>query len=258
MSDSKGVQAGGVECWIVDDDKTVVKYCDDNIVHIFVSGDDTTADHEDADHHKFAIVAQSTLRLRIAPNTDDDNYQEIAVNNDDHYDDCGDDDNLTPPPLPPRQYSEQHCQTFPRRRKNLFHHLGVDTTLPSGGKKKKKLMPVINQSYTFNRKDLVAFLGIESVGQIELPESGYLSSRHFKKDIELAKSEYLSSRQFRKDLSKYLGIDNQVLGRIEKRNKTLAQELQLGGKNSLADSEGNSSIDSSSSSFSSSASYFGK
>ena len=221
MSESKGVQAGGGECWIVDDDKTVVKYCDDNIVHIFVSGDDTIDDHEDGNHHKFAIVAQNTLRLRIAPNTDDDNYQEIAENSDDHYDDCVDTDNMTPPPLPPRQHSEQHCQTFPRRRKNLFHHLGVDTTLPSGGKKKKKLLPVAQQSFTFNRKDLVAFLGIEPVGQTELPESGYLSSRQFRKDIGLEESGYLSSRQFRKNLCKYLGIDNEALGRIEKRNKTV-------------------------------------
>ena len=138
----------------------------------------------------------------------------------------------------------------------MFHHLGVDTTLPSGGKKKKKLLPVAHQSFTFNRKDLVAFLGIESLGQTELQESGYLSLRRFRKNVELPESGYVSCRQFRKDLSKYLGIDNQALSRIEKKNKTLAQEIQLEGKYSLADSEGNSSKDSSSYTFSSSSSYF--
>ena len=114
MSSDKAVQAGGVECWRVDDDKTVVKYCDDNIVHIFVPGDDTLGD-DGGDVTSFAIVAQNTLRLRIVPDKDDDNYQEISENSDEHYHYCTED--ITPPPLPPRKYN---CQTFPRRRKKLL------------------------------------------------------------------------------------------------------------------------------------------
>ena len=129
MSTDKAVQAGGVECWRVDDDKTVVKYCDDNIVHIFVPGDDTLGD-DGGDVTSFAIVAQNTLRLRIVPDTESDNYQEISENSDEHYDYCT--EGRTHPPLPPRKYNSQ---TFPRRRKNLFQHLGVETTLPNSEKK---------------------------------------------------------------------------------------------------------------------------
>ena len=73
----QAVQAGGdtgggggstVISWVVDDDNSVVKYCQDNIVTIFVPGDtDTSDDSTDDSATALAIVANSTLRLRIVP-----------------------------------------------------------------------------------------------------------------------------------------------------------------------------------------------
>ena len=68
----QGVQAGGesggstVISWVVDDDNSVVKYCQDNIVTIFVPGDNDEDDANDAEA-TIAIVANNTLRLRIVP-----------------------------------------------------------------------------------------------------------------------------------------------------------------------------------------------
>ena len=56
---------------MVDDDNSVVKYCQDNIVTIFVPGDsedsvtDDSGDTEGA--AELEIVASNTLRLRIVP-----------------------------------------------------------------------------------------------------------------------------------------------------------------------------------------------
>ena len=73
----QGVQAGRsgsgstVISWMVDDDNSVVKYCQDNIVTIFVPGDsedsvtDDSGDTEGA--AELEIVASNTLRLRIVP-----------------------------------------------------------------------------------------------------------------------------------------------------------------------------------------------
>ena len=75
----QGVQAGGgpggstVISWVVDDDNSVVKYCQDNIVSIYVPGgsEETSGDNdendEDVDIPALAIVANNTLRLRIVP-----------------------------------------------------------------------------------------------------------------------------------------------------------------------------------------------
>ena len=75
----QGVQAGGgpggstVISWVVDDDNSVVKYCQDNIVSIYVPGgsEETSGDNEendeDGDIPALAIVANNTLRLRIVP-----------------------------------------------------------------------------------------------------------------------------------------------------------------------------------------------
>ena len=76
----QGVQAGGgggpggstVISWVVDDDNSVVKYCQDNIVSIYVpGGSETSGDNEendeDGDIPALAIVANNTLRLRIVP-----------------------------------------------------------------------------------------------------------------------------------------------------------------------------------------------
>merc|ERR1712106_134396 len=100
MSEDKAAQTGGgsvseVVCWRVDDDKTVVKYCDDNIVHIFVPGDAAISD-ADGDVETFSIVAHNTLRLRIVPGKDSENYQEIPENSEEYYDYCTED--LIPPP----------------------------------------------------------------------------------------------------------------------------------------------------------------
>ena len=57
--------------WMVDDDNSVVKYCQDNIVTIFVPGDSEDLVTEDSGGTEAAaeleIVASNTLRLRIVP-----------------------------------------------------------------------------------------------------------------------------------------------------------------------------------------------
>ena len=84
----QAVQAGGdggggggsgstVISWVVDDDNSVVKYCQDNIVTIFVPGSGDTSDVSDdggddtsggcGGDTTLAIVANNTLRLRIVP-----------------------------------------------------------------------------------------------------------------------------------------------------------------------------------------------
>ena len=73
----QGVQAGRsgsgstVISWMVDDDNSVVKYCQDNIVTIFVPGDSEDPGTEDSGGSETAaeleIVASNTLRLRIVP-----------------------------------------------------------------------------------------------------------------------------------------------------------------------------------------------
>ena len=81
----QAVQAGGdgvggvgsgstVISWVVDDDNSVVKYCQDNIVTIFVPGsgdsdasDDGNDDTSGGGDTTLAIVANNTLRLRIVP-----------------------------------------------------------------------------------------------------------------------------------------------------------------------------------------------
>jgi hypothetical protein len=52
--------------------------------------------------------------LRILPDKDDDNYQEISDSSDEHYDYCTEDINPHPP------QGKYNSQTFPRRRKILF------------------------------------------------------------------------------------------------------------------------------------------
>ena len=73
----QGVQAGRsgsgstVISWMVDDDNSVVKYCQDNIVTIFVPGDSEELGTDDSGGSEAAaeleIVASNTLRLRIVP-----------------------------------------------------------------------------------------------------------------------------------------------------------------------------------------------
>ena len=53
--------------WVVDDDNSVVKYCQDNIVTIFVPGDNEDSNEDDEGCAALAIVANNTLRLRIVP-----------------------------------------------------------------------------------------------------------------------------------------------------------------------------------------------
>ena len=55
--------------WMVDDDNSVVKYCQDNIVTIFVPGDpmDLDTGGSGGTEGELEIVANNTLRLRIVP-----------------------------------------------------------------------------------------------------------------------------------------------------------------------------------------------
>ena len=70
--------------WVVDDDNSVVKYCHDNIVTIYVPGDsENSGDNEDNgddgdDIPALAIVANNTLRLRIVP-CDPDNLGTVQI-----------------------------------------------------------------------------------------------------------------------------------------------------------------------------------
>jgi len=214
----KAVQAGGggvggvgsgstVISWVVDDDNSVVKYCQDNIVTIFVPGsgdsdasDDGNDDTSGGGDTTLAIVANNTLRLRIVPCEPDHlgpNYQEIIDNDEEHYDYCHEDDINIPPPLPPRQQflkssATLFCQTFPRRRKNLFHHLGVGIE-PVLSKNNQEIFVIQKhnsgtQTQVTHRKDLEKFLGV--------PISKSCSTK--------------------KDLSSFLGINRTELERVVK------------------------------------------
>ena len=81
----------------------------------------------------------------------------MAMMSDELYGYCTED--INPPPLLPRKYK---CQTFPRRRTNLFQHLGLNTTLPSSEKNIviHNVMPDI-LSYQVYKKDLEKYLGLE-------------------------------------------------------------------------------------------------
>ena len=125
------------------------------------------------------------------------NYQEILY--EEHYDYCRD-DVITPPPLPPRKHHSQSsliCQTFPRRRKNLFHHLGADAVQTDSALNKNHQDIFVIQKTTSNtsnqvhRKDLEKFLGVP----------------HF----TLGKN---SSNK--KDLSSFLGVNRKELDRVLK------------------------------------------
>ena len=243
----QGVQTGAgstVISWVVDDDNSVVKYCHNNIVTIYVPGDsenggDNENDDEADDIPGLAIVAHNTLRLRIVPCDPDhlgtpqikylkdnsdikyelmvgrcwifvrefpsgNNYQEIL--DDDHYDYCRD-DVITPPPLPPRKHHSQSpliCQTFPRRRKNLFHHLGVKPETDSALTKNHQDIFVIqktssNAARQLHRKDLEKFLGVAH--------------------LTLSKS---SSNK--KDLSSFLGVNRSQLERVMRGSRKMSGE----------------------------------
>ena len=87
-----------------------------------------------------------------------------------HYDYCRDTDTLIPPPLPPRIHQPRSdtkeastaCQTFPRRRKNLFHHLGVgiEPAIINGDNTRDIFVIQRGQEDKVKRKDLEKFLGV--------------------------------------------------------------------------------------------------
>ena len=165
---SKAVQTGGFNY-----QKNLVKYCDDNIVHIFVFGTNPK-DFGSENREDFAIVARNTLRLRIVPGKDTENYQEIS-NHSSYglYDYCT--ESIYPPPLPPRRggVQESNCLTFPRRRKNLFYHLGLDNTLPHRDKNAiiKNMGSDISQMSQHYKKDLQKYLGMEQLNIQDLTSS---------------------------------------------------------------------------------------
>ena len=117
------MQAGGgadtVVSWVVDEDNTVVKYCDDNIVTIFVPGEGGAGLVAGAEAGpSLAIIGTNTLRLRIAPGSDSDcemNYMEIVESEGGvgDYSYCSEAECRPPPPLPPRTIRPT-CSTFPR------------------------------------------------------------------------------------------------------------------------------------------------
>ena len=88
----------------------------------------------------------------------------------DHYDYCRDTDSLIPPPLPPRirqhrgdtKEASTSCQTFPRRRKNLFHHLGVgiEPAIINGDNTRDIFVIQRGDEDKVKRKDLEKFLGV--------------------------------------------------------------------------------------------------
>ena len=132
-----------------------------------------------------------------------DNYQEILY--DEHYDYCQE-DTITPPPLPPRKHLSKSaliCQTFPRRRKNLFHHLGVETD-PALTKNHQDILVIEKSSPTassrVHRKDLERFLG--------LPVPSFTLAKH--------------SPDNKKDLSSFLGVNRRELARVLKGGKLAA------------------------------------
>ena len=87
-----------------------------------------------------------------------------------HYDYCRDTDTIIPPPLPPRIHQPRSdtkeastaCQTFPRRRKNLFHHLGVgiEPAIINGDNTRDIFVIQRGQEDKVKRKDLEKFLGV--------------------------------------------------------------------------------------------------
>ena len=128
-----------------------------------------------------------------------DNYQEILY--DEHYDYCQE-DTITPPPLPPRKHLSKSaliCQTFPRRRKNLFHHLGVETD-PALTKNHQDIFVIQKSGPTasskVHRKDLERFLGVPSFG--------------------LSKHLAVAGQDNKKDLSSFLGVNRTELERVLK------------------------------------------
>ena len=87
-----------------------------------------------------------------------------------HYDYCCDTDSMIPPPLPPRIHQHRSdtreaatsCQTFPRRRKNLFHHLGVgiEPAIINGDNNRDIFVIQRGQEDKVKQKDLEKFLGV--------------------------------------------------------------------------------------------------
>lgn len=87
---------------------------------------------------------------------------------------CGEcehyDYSIIPPPLPPRSHQHRSdtreaptsCQTFPRRRKNLFHHLGVgiEPAIINGENTRDIFVIQRGQEDKVKRKDLEKFLGV--------------------------------------------------------------------------------------------------
>ena len=134
-----------------------------------------------------------------------DNYQEILY--DEHYDYCRE-DTITPPPLPPRKHLSKSaliCQTFPRRRKNLFHHLGVETD-PALTKNHQEIFVIQKSCQTasskLHRKDLERFLGVPS-------------------------------QDNKKDLSSFLGVNRSELERVLKAGRAADTALSEGSGGSL-------------------------
>ena len=112
---------------------------------------------------------------------DYDEYQKISENSDEHYDYCTED--INPPPLPPRTYSEDtNCQTFPRRRKNLFNHLGLDNTLPPREKNiVVRNMSAVQPYYQEKKKDLVKYLGMDIMDHMQLTGVFHVPTNYSKK-----------------------------------------------------------------------------
>ena len=98
---------------------------------------------------------------------------------------------------------------FPRRRKNLFHHLGIDN---SRVEQKQDLLII---------KKMVSSTG----------------SQVYKKDLE----KFLGIRKNKKDLSGYLGIKQKELEMIKQINQREKSRREIS-----LDSEGSFSTDSSS------------
>ena len=237
LCSDKSVQTGECltngECWIVDTDSTVVKYCDDNIVTITVPGHAAHGDGKD-DIETLAIVAHNTLRLRIVPGKDFDHYQEIPDDDDEYYDYCMDEQ--TPPPLPPRE-DKFHQNTFKMGRKSFLQKLGVNTSLDSDGRGK---LQTIEEDQKF-KKDLKKYLGRSNDDWSEI------------ESIE---------GHFKKDLSKFLGIKKHTLEKVMTTQSYKTVPYKMSSDNKLRSkleipyletvseegSEGYSSIDLSSSS----------
>ena len=87
-----------------------------------------------------------------------------------HYDYCRDTDSMIPPPLPPRIHQHRSdtreaatsFQTFPRRRKNLFHHLGVgiEPAIINGDNNRGIFVIQRGREDKAIQKDLEKFLGV--------------------------------------------------------------------------------------------------